>query len=384
MRIQTLFRLIILLLSITELAGCAGQDTVFQPQLLEQRAELLSGATLSPNDDPLPPLETVNLLAVSNEMQVFLQKHINKRDNDARKTELILKKLLGDGLKLQYNNLKTYSAERTFREREGNCLSFTNLFIALAREAGVDARFQEVRIPPTWTAQGDTFYYNLHVNALVRLRERQQVVDFDTREFGYGFSRRQISDTTATAQYYNNMGAYYLHQKDLPQAFRHARKAIELRPNTGYFWTNLGTILRRAGSLHHAEQAYLVAIALSDEPAAISNLARLYQQLDKPELAQEYQARVQAFRRKNPYYQFAQAKRAYAAENYELTQELLRSAIRRHSDEHEFFRLQGLAWLKVGEPGKAQKSFSKAARIATHTEYTSIYKRKLQLLAQVH
>lgn len=382
MYVQTLFRPMIVLLTIAALAGCAGQSTVSQSALLEQHAQLLSGAAISPNGEPLAPLEPVDLLAVNDEMRAFLEKHIAGRNDDARKTELILKTLLGGGLKLHYNNLKTYTAEQAFREREGNCLSFTNLFIALAREAGVDARFQEVRIPPTWTADGGTFYYNLHINALVKLHHRQQIVDFDIQEFDNGFSRRRISDNTAAAQYYNNMGAYYLRKKDPVQAFRHARKAIQLRPNTGYFWTNLGTILRHAGDLQLAEQSYLVAIELSEEPAAMSNLARLYKKLDKPELAREYEDRVKAFRLNNPYYLYAQAKQAYAEENYESTQELLRSAIRQLSDEHQFYRLQGLAWLKVGEARKAKKSFSKAAKVATQAEHTTLYERKLQLLAQ--
>lgn len=381
---QTLFRTAIMLLAISVLAGCAGQRTLFHATLLEQHAQLLSGATLSSNGEPLPALEPVDLLAVNDEMRAFLKKHVAGRNDNARKTELIIKALLHDGLELQYSNLKTYSAEQAFREREGNCLSFTNLFVALAREAGLKAQFQEVRIPPMWTADGDTLYYNLHINALVKLHQRDQVVDFDIEDFNTRFSRHRISDETAAAQYYNNMGAYYLGEKDTVQAFRHARKAIELRPDTGYFWTNLGTILRRAGDLQHAEQSYLVAIELSEEPAAMSNLARLYKTLDKPELAREYEARVQAFRRKNPYYLYAQAKQAYADENYESTQEFLRSAIRRNKEEHEFYRLQGLAWLKLREPKKAQKSFSRAAKVATQPEYTTLYKRKLQLLAQTH
>lgn len=383
MHTQTLFRTVIVLLVITVLAGCASLGTVSQSTLLEQHTQLLSGATVSPNGEPLPPLEPVDLLAVNDQMRAFLEKHIAGRNGDARKTELIVRALLDDGLQLHYSNLKTYTAEQAFREREGNCLSFTNLFVALAREAGLEAHFQEVRIPPMWTAEGNTLYYNLHINALVTLHQRDQVVDFDIQEFSNRFGRRRISDNAAAAQYYNNMGAYYLKKNDPVEAFRHARKAIELRPNTGYLWTNLGTILRHAGALRHAEQSYLVAIALSEEPAAMSNLARLYRKtLNKPELAREYDARVQAFRRKNPYYLYAQAKQAYAAENYEITQQFLRSAIRRHADEHQFYRLQGLAWLKLHEPGKARKSFSKAAKVSTQTEHTDVYERKLRLLAQ--
>lgn len=391
MAIQTFYRLIALLAFALLPAACVTTTTLQLP-LLQQNAELLSGSTISPNGKPLAPLKREDLLAVNDEMRAFLAKNLTGRNDDERKTQLIVKALLSDGLKLKYSNLKTYTATQAFQKREGNCLSFTNLFVALAREAGLDAHFQEVRIPPVWTTEGDTFYYNLHINALVKLRKgphmslykREQVVDFDTPVFISGRSRRRISDTAAAAQYYNNMGAYYLTKKDPVRAFQHARKAIRLQPDIGYFWTNMGTILRHAGDLQHAEKAYLVAIDLSQEPSAMSNLARLYNTLGKPQLAGKYTAKVETFRRKNPYLLYARAEQAYANANYESTQELLQAAIRQYSNEHEFYRLQGLAWLKLSEPNKARKSFSKAARVATQAEHSSLYERKLQMLAHVN
>ena len=391
MATQTLFRLIALLMIILLSASCATSVTD-QRSLLKQHAELLSGSTISANGKPLASLVPENLLAVSDEMRTFLAQQLTGHSDDKRKTELIVKALLDDGLQVQYSNLKTYTAKQTFQTREGNCLSFTNLFIALAREAGLDAHFQEVRIPPIWTAENETFYYNLHINVLVQLRKnsrvsshaRNQVVDFDTQVFDSGRRMKRISDATAAAQYYNNMGAYYLTQKDPISAFQHARKAIRLRPNTGYFWTNMGTILRHAGDLQHAEKAYLVAIDLSQEPSAMSNLARLYNTIGKPQLAAKYSARVEAFRRKNPYLLYARAEQAYANANYASTQELLRAAIKQHSKEHQFYRLQGLAWLKLREPNKARKSFSQAAKVAMQAEHTALYERKLEMLAHVN
>jgi hypothetical protein len=40
------------------------------------------------------------------------------------------------------------------------------LFVAVAREVGLDAHFQEVRTPPVWDSRGDLYIYNLHINAI--------------------------------------------------------------------------------------------------------------------------------------------------------------------------------------------------------------------------
>ena len=45
---------------------------------------------------------------------------------------------------LDYSEV-TRTASATFHERQGNCLSFTMLFVGLARAAGLTATYQSVR-----------------------------------------------------------------------------------------------------------------------------------------------------------------------------------------------------------------------------------------------
>jgi len=365
------------------ISACAGQENYVGRSPLEDNRVLLSGAALFPAGQPLPELPPADLLAVNDDMRAFLDKHIpDKSITSERKVRLILLALLKADLNLEYSNLKTYTAEETFYAREGNCLSFTNLFIALAREAGVDAHYQEVEVPPSWSAVGDTHYFNLHINVLVDLpRHAQQIVDFDMQHRSGTQLGKQVRDSVAAAQYYNNMAVYYLGEGDLQKAFLYSRRAIEMRPNTGYFWSNMGTILRRADDIDSAEAAYLLAIELSNEPSALSNLARLYAAKGEQELAAEYAARAESFRLQNPYYLYEMAQRAYSAGDYQETTRLLASAINKRRDEHLFYHLQGLTWAQLGNADAAEKSFSKAARYANDSEHSSLYAQKLQLFA---
>ena len=43
-----------------------------------------------------------------------------------------------DGLALEYDNEVTRTVAQVYQDRKANCLSFTLLFVALAREAGLD------------------------------------------------------------------------------------------------------------------------------------------------------------------------------------------------------------------------------------------------------
>ncbi len=49
-----------------------------------------------------------------------------------------------DGLTLKYDNEVTRTVAEVYRDRKANCLSFTLLFVAPAREAGLEAQVQEV------------------------------------------------------------------------------------------------------------------------------------------------------------------------------------------------------------------------------------------------
>ena len=75
----------------------------------------------------------------------------------------------------------TRTASDTFHDRQGNCLSFTMLFVALAREAGLTANYQSVQVQPTWANDGQVVIAS-HVNAVVRTGFGEEtVVDFNIR-----------------------------------------------------------------------------------------------------------------------------------------------------------------------------------------------------------
>jgi len=244
--------------------------------------------------------------------------------------------------------------------------------------------FQEIKIPPSWAAQGDTYMYNLHINALVEHSAGEQVVDFDIENYDKNYFRRRLPDDVALSQYYNNMGVHYLKETEMPLAFQYFREALLLNPNAGYLWTNLGSLYRRGERMDQAETAFLHAIELSNEPAALSNIARLYGQIGKPELEQYYEAQVQIYRRKNPYYLYSLAEEVYAEKDFKKAIGLLRVAIRHRNDEEKFHGLMGLSWVQLGEFDKAEDSFSKAAVLALEPKNSSMYTSKLQLLSQRH
>ena len=360
------------------LAGCAAQPPV-ERQMQVSRTELLSGAALG-LDHGMPSVD-VDTLAVNDDMRAFLAEHVPQNANDKQKVEHILRAILDNGLRLNYNNFKTLTAEEAFYQREGNCLSFTNLFVALAREVGVDANFQEVDVPPSWSLRGGTYLNNMHLNVVVALTGRKQVVDFDMSSYNVEYHRRVITDRAALAQFHNNMGVYWLGDNEPASAFLHLRKALELGGEKGYMWANLGTLFRREGLHEEAESAFLIAIDIDQNATALSNIARLYDELGEGELAAFYSSQVEIFRRKNPYYLYDLAEKSYAGSDYTEAEHLMLVAIRLRGDEHMFHRLLALSYAQMGQPQKARVSLQRAAGLVTEAGQREHYNHKLELLA---
>ena len=134
-------------------------------------------------------------------------------------------------LDLKYEATQTYTAAEVFRTRTGNCLSFTNLFVALARESRLDARYQIIDVPPIWDSADGWVMLNSHINVIVRdvrlgsAVSRDYIVDFNTPEYDGTWPRRVVSDRVAFALFYNNRAVEAMRAGDLRLAFANFKLA---------------------------------------------------------------------------------------------------------------------------------------------------------------
>jgi Flp pilus assembly protein TadD len=367
-----------LVICFTFLGGCASAPEQVTRSHLDE-ATIVAGPAEIEAYSP-----HVDLLALDEEMKAFLAEHVSSSATDQHKArQLLLSFFNGDGIEIQYDNIKTHTARETFHTQSGNCLSFTSLFIAMARELDLNVSYQEVEIPAHWYDADQLYIYNRHINVRVEFRRgKDQVVDFDMDSFEVDYPTRLISDQAALAQYHNNMSVYWLLEDDLARALGHSRAALLLEPKTSYMWSNLGVVYSHYGYYDYAEAAMLTALAHNaSDPVAVSQLARLYDIQGKSELALKYRERAQRFRRKNPYYLYSEAEKHLAADELELAYRDIKQAIRLKRDDPEFHRLLGLVYLADGEFNAAERSWNNALHFATVTEDRLRISNKLQALS---
>ena len=346
-------------------------------------SELLEGAPLGVEQDPPTLVSNEEVLAVSPEMRAFLNDNVRLKTTIGVRMNALIDAIINkETFGLEFVE-KTRTASELFESRSGNCLSFSNMFVAMARWANLEASFQEVQIPPDWSLQNDVFLLNRHVNVFVDLGPLDdRVVDFNIDDFKSSYNQRKISDARARAHYFNNMGVESMQAGDTASALGYYRKAIA--ENDRQFspaWTNLGTLYSRNGHPSFAEAAYLLALKVDDgDLVAMSNLAGFYEQQGDTERAALYRKRVMDHRRKNPYYRYQRARDAYAAEDYGTAIGHLKYAIREKKNEDEFYFLLGMCYLKKGDEQAAKRWLARAEEVAATDTLKNRYSSKLELL----
>ncbi len=348
--------LAVVVLAATEALAATGPR---QPAFATQ--ELLEGTALPfAVDAPIAIPSRADVFGLDAEMQAFVAEIVTLR-NSRQKLVALLRGMEGRGLfSLDYDET-TRTARATFHGRQGNCLSFTMLFVGLARAVGLTATYQSVIVPPTWVNDGQVVIAN-HVNSVVRTGFNENtVVDFNIRDYEARQERRQVDDDYALALFYTNLGAEALLRNDYPVSFGYFRAAAGVYPEMAGLWVNLGVLYGRHGLFEQAEAAYLHALdADAEEQSALANLAVVYGELGEPELAAEYQERVQNYRERNPYYHFSVATLAYEQGRLPDALTALRKAVRLKNDEPEFHSLRGQVQEAMGRVSDATQSFGRA------------------------
>ncbi len=326
----------------------------------------------------------VNMLEMSPAMHAFLDEYVDRDANQSERIAQLLKAVLGgDRFALAYDD-STRTAASTFENGRGNCLSFTNMFIAMAREIGLEASYQEVEIPPDWTISGQTFLISEHVNVLVEVRNALgRVVDFNSYDtvVDVETESRVITDARARAHYFNNIGVERMLAGDTGLAYANFQQSVREDHNFASTWVNLGILHRREGYPNYAEAAYKEALRHDgDNLMAMSNLAHLYEDQGRSAEAERYLARVREHRMGNPFYRFRLANIAFEEGDYKSAIKNLKTAVRQKDDEDRFYYLLSLSYLMAGDRDEAQKWMEQAEEVAKKTDDQKRYSRKLELL----
>jgi Flp pilus assembly protein TadD len=320
------------------------------------------------------------LLALSPEMIEFLEARVHRSTDAADTVESLLEVIVGSrGLALDYADTSTRTAIETFTTRNGNCLSFTVLFVAMARQLGLRARFNEVMEVMSWGRHGNVVWSSRHMIAEVSTSSGLVQVDFLPELEKRYRSRRTISDERTLAHYYNNLGAEQLALGDAKAALDLFQRSQAVDSSFTPAWVNQGVAWRYLDRTEEAEASYKRALEIDPgEMTAASNLAILYEAVGRPKEAAPYLERVRRYRKRNPFFHFSLGLQAFRSGELEEAVIHFKRAIRRQRKDAGFRAELAEVYLGLGMQRKAQRSLKKAIKLAESDEKRRQYQRRLE------
>lgn len=381
------FRVPVVVFMVLLVCGCSSVvQKPSPPQVSEPLARALSGVAILGRSYRTEELPEADLFGLTAEMKAFAESATAGMKRKDSKVEAIHQALMGStalgGRGITYSAYITSTGIEAFEQRQANCLSYTLLYVAMARHLGLNAEVNEVILPPTWDMRdSDTYLFMRHVNAKVFMPRKRSlpwvrvmetadigdiVVDLEMRRFKPHYKQRVIGRTLVAAQFYSNRGMELAAEGKVRDAFLYLRKALLMNDEPSYIWSNFGSLYRRQKLLAEAEALYLHGLAINPRDYTIMhNLSGLYLELGNTQKYKEYQQRVRQHRNANPYYMFKRAEELVAAGDDDKALTLLKKALKKEKDEQRFYRLAAEIYERNGDNRNAEQMRNKIYQLST-------------------
>ncbi|MFT3757047.1 MAG: tetratricopeptide repeat protein [Pseudoxanthomonas sp.] len=287
------------------------------------------------------------------------------------------------GLGMEYQHDASYTVEQAFHTRRANCLTFTLMSLALAREAGLPAFAQEIDRALSWDeADGNLVVQSNHVNTGVMVDGRLYTIDVARDELLMQTTPRRIDDARLLSYYYNNRAMELAIAGD-PTSETWLRTAMATDDSHAAVWNNAGVMALRRGDRDVAERDFLTALKYNPKhTGALSNLVGFHQRQGNAERSAYWQRRAERTLRNDPFHQYVIGQQAEQRGDLARALQHYRRAVRLDDNEHLFHFALARVYLHQGKNQQAGDEMALAHKLSTG-EKRNRYQAKLEILRKM-
>ena len=314
---------------------------------------------------------------VTPELRQVLEQRLRQAPSERSKINEVLRFIFED-LDLKYSLTPTRNALETFHTKQGNCLSFVNLFVGVAREQGLNPFYVEVTDYQKWNHREGMVVSQGHIVAGMYLEGELKTYDFlPYRPKAYK-TFVPIDDLRAAAHYYNNLGAEALMAGDLEKARGLLEIATGISPRFEKALNNMGVCLARSGQAERALELYQKGLVVDPEnPMILTNLTRLYQQTGRGKEAEELLAKLEESNASNPFFFIYQGEMALSRGEGDKALGYMTRALRQDSELPEVHVGFVKVYVALGDLEKARHHLERALKLDATNQDALQYARLL-------
>jgi Flp pilus assembly protein TadD len=351
------------------------------------RPSLYDDASFAPSSVAVSPEE---IFALSPEMRNFLDTQIARRVTTEGKVPALVDALFDKStIKFSYNAAETTNAAGVFASHSGNCLSYTIMTAAFAREMHIPVQFHVATFADVWDRSNDTDFLIGHVNLTLGFNYRKatdqqaQLVDFTAMNNAHGQLLDDIGEDVIVSMYLNNRAAEAMAHGKIDDAYWWARAATQSSPSFIAAYNTLGVIYMN----HHnpAMAARVFERVLEREPEnvlALSNESLALKAQGRTAEAAAMATRLAQIQPNPPFYYFTLGIQAMQQRDYKTAKAEFTKEVNRASYNHQFHFWLALAEYNLGEFGETRKQLTFAMENSPNDQQHDLYAAKLAALQQ--
>lgn len=326
------------------------------------------------------PQQVVLPYGLTDEMRDWANETAPRHEGDLEQLRLLRERLLDpDEMSMEYSWGYTGTAAEVFRQRKANCLAFTNLFVGMAREVGVEVYFMAVENVERFRREGDLVVISDHIAVGYGEGPSRKIFDFSESPNLDHRRVRKVSDLEALGMFHSNRGAEALQAGAVDVAVEWLELAVAIDPKLANAWVNYGVALRRAGLRSSAERAYKEAIARDPRTySAYHNLAALLRSQNRGAEAAAYEETLAQSPSHNPYTYLSLGDISLRAGQMEDAERYYRRAVSLADDDHgDAYAALGQLAMVNGDLRLARKMLRKAQNAVEPGERVAILAQSL-------
>jgi len=323
--------------------------------------------------------------------RVVVDRILPVKDPQKRAKRLLRQIFKNRSIGIVYSSSANLVASDAFHNNTANCLSLTIMAYALAKEANLTMRFQQVDIPEFWVRNGSYNMLTGHINLLLltgKFATKQVIyggsnlqIDFDPYISKKIFPSHFIDKKRVVAMFYANKGAQAIVDKHYDTAYAYLKASVTTDSSFSNGWGNLGLLYRLNNLPVLAEQTYLYALNLDTENnTVLGNYAYLLKLKGDFTQYKNITHKLENKRKQNPYYHALLADEANYKGDYKLAIKYYKKAIALDQKNHEFYFALAKLYYRLNALNKAKKAMRKAIALNHQPRIKRQYVAKLNFL----
>jgi len=259
-------------------------------------------------------LEHADPLYIDEGIQREIEANVSPAGAPEQRLRGIVRYLVDSGhINFEYQPDRSLTAEEAFHQRRGDCMSFSNLFMALARHMGIFTYFVHVQEVRNYYERDGFFFVSSHVAVGYGSGPVALVFDFTKELSDWKLSVYQaIDDSDALALYYNNIAVDHMVRGRTAHAEKLFSFWLERSPRVAELYNNYGVLLNRTNRSEKALHVLLGALERYPEYEPLYTNGLLAARKSKNfEVTARLEKKSHQLEERDPFFLFARAMGLY-------------------------------------------------------------------------